>query len=185
MRIVANLIRASSSPRVCHIRSRHADDCLILLTTRSIKVFACDTDTGSSREERFRFGGMFAHAPCWRAGSRIQPASFPRSASNIGLWSNALRRTRTETIVVCLTGREGVRRDRRRQPAGSAASGALAVNKKPVVDLLFRTLQASQIFNDRPDIFRRHRRLVCVDHLGNFRCPNLLRQRRLVQHHAS
>lgn len=28
---------------------------------------------------RFRFDGMFAHAPCWRASSLIQPASYPRS----------------------------------------------------------------------------------------------------------
>jgi hypothetical protein len=42
---------------------------------------------------RFRFGGMFAHAPCWRANSLIQSASYPRSASNIVCGSRALRRT--------------------------------------------------------------------------------------------
>src|SRR5882757_2013098 len=42
---------------------------------------------------RFRFGGMFAHAPCWRASSLIQSASYPRSASNIVCGSKALRRT--------------------------------------------------------------------------------------------
>jgi hypothetical protein len=37
----------------------------------------------------------------------IQSASYPRSASNIVCGSNALRRNRTQPIVVCLTGREG------------------------------------------------------------------------------
>src|SRR5882724_2323329 len=52
-------------------------------------------------------------------------------------------------------------------------------------DLLFRTLEASQIFNDRPDVLRGYRGLIVVDHLVDFRCPSLLRQQRLVQHHVS
>src|SRR5882757_2047001 len=39
---------------------------------------------------RFRFGGMFAHAPFCRANSLIQSASYPRSASNIVCGSKAL-----------------------------------------------------------------------------------------------
>src|SRR5205807_9789359 len=52
-------------------------------------------------------GGMFAHAPCWRASSLIQSASYPRSASNIVCGSNAAEEYRTQPIVVCLTRREG------------------------------------------------------------------------------
>ena len=48
---------------------------------------------------RFRFGGMFAHAPCWRANSLIQFASYPRSASNIVCGSMALRRTEHATVI--------------------------------------------------------------------------------------
>ena len=32
---------------------------------------------------RFRRGGMFAHAPCWRTSALIQSASYPRSAKSI------------------------------------------------------------------------------------------------------
>jgi hypothetical protein len=39
------------------------------------------------------FGEIFAHAPCWRASSLIQSASYPRSASNIVFGSSAPRRT--------------------------------------------------------------------------------------------
>jgi hypothetical protein len=42
---------------------------------------------------RFLFGGMFVQAPCCRASSLIQFASYPRSASNIVRGSNALSRT--------------------------------------------------------------------------------------------
>lgn len=50
---------------------------------------------------RFRFGGMFAHAPCWRASSLIQSASYP-PASNIVCGSNALRRTEHGRLSVLL-----------------------------------------------------------------------------------
>src|SRR3977135_3753689 len=42
---------------------------------------------------RLRLGGILAHAPCWRADSLIQSASYPRHASNIVCGSKALRRT--------------------------------------------------------------------------------------------
>jgi hypothetical protein len=42
---------------------------------------------------RGRVKDMFAHAPCWRANSLIQSASYSRSASNIVCGSRALRRT--------------------------------------------------------------------------------------------
>jgi hypothetical protein len=45
------------------------------------------------RSLRLRLGRIFAHAPCWRAGSLIQSASYPRHASNIVCGSKALRRT--------------------------------------------------------------------------------------------
>jgi hypothetical protein len=37
-------------------------------------------------------GGISAHAPCWRAGSLIQSALYPRHASNIVCGSKAPRR---------------------------------------------------------------------------------------------
>ena len=67
---------------------------LDLLKKRSIKFrarYRCGLKQIGSL--RFRFGGMFAHAPCWRASSLIQSASYPRSASNIVCGSKALRRT--------------------------------------------------------------------------------------------
>ena len=68
--------------------------CLILLKNRSIK-FRARYRYGLKQigSFRFRFGGMFAHAPCWRASSLIQSASYPRSASKIVCGSKALRRT--------------------------------------------------------------------------------------------
>jgi DNA-binding SARP family transcriptional activator len=68
--------------------------CLILLKNRSIK-FRARYRYGLKQigSLRFRFGGMFAHAPYWRANSLIQSASYPRSAINIVCGSRALRRT--------------------------------------------------------------------------------------------
>src|SRR5258708_40096838 len=59
----------------------------------------------------------------------------------------------------------------------------LAVDKRPVGDFLFRALERRQIFNDRTDILRGYPGLIVVDHLADFRCPGLLRQRWLVQYH--
>jgi hypothetical protein len=46
--------------------------------------------------------------------------------------------------------------------------------------LLLRALERSQIINDRADILMSYRGLVVVDHLVDFRCPSLSRQRWLV-----
>src|ERR1700730_2851658 len=50
--------------------------------------------------------------------------------------------------------------------------------------LLFRAFERGQIINNCADILGSYRGLVVVDHLVDFRCPSLLRQRWLVQHHA-
>jgi hypothetical protein len=75
------------------IRKKHAlgGDPRVEGENRSIKLRA---RYGSGLKQigplRFRFGGMFAHTPRWRASSLIQSASYPRSASNIACGSSAL-----------------------------------------------------------------------------------------------
>src|SRR6266404_293258 len=67
--------------------------CLILLKNRSIKLRArYRYGLKQMGSLRFRFGGMLAHAPCWRASSLIQSASYPRSAGNVVCGGNAPRR---------------------------------------------------------------------------------------------
>jgi hypothetical protein len=82
----------SLAPTLSPIRPVPAE--VIWLKNRSIKFRARYRyglkEIGSLR---FRFGGMFAHAPFWLASSLIQSASYPRSASNIVCGSNSPRRT--------------------------------------------------------------------------------------------
>src|SRR6201984_2066929 len=79
--------------------------CLILLKNRSIKLRARYRyglkQIGSLR---FRFCGMFAHAPCWRANSLIQSASYPRSASSTVWGGKALRRTEHSRLLCASPG---------------------------------------------------------------------------------
>src|SRR6266700_3437626 len=85
MRIEACLIKARSLAASLSYRVATRRHCLILLKNRSIK-FRARYRYGLKQigSLRLRFGGILAHAPCWRASSLIQSASYPRSASSIG-----------------------------------------------------------------------------------------------------
>src|SRR6266567_2337260 len=90
-------LAASLSYRVA--TRRH---CLILLKKRSIKLRARYRyglkQIGSLR---FRFGGMFAHAPC-RQPDPVRVVSTIREQHR--LWEQSAEENRTQPIVVSLTG---------------------------------------------------------------------------------
>jgi hypothetical protein len=72
-------MKAQIAGRELVISGRTRRHCLILLENGSIKLRA---RYGFGLKQlgplRFRFGGTFAHAPCWRASSLIQSPSRQR-----------------------------------------------------------------------------------------------------------
>ena len=65
------------------------------LLTQTFKTLSCARYRYGLKQIgvlRLRLGGISAHAPCWRAGSLIQSALYPRHASNIVCGSKAPRR---------------------------------------------------------------------------------------------
>src|SRR5712672_3609005 len=62
------------------------------LLTQTFKTLSCARYRYGLKQIgvlRLRLGGISAHAPCWRAGSLIQSALYPRHASNIVCGSEA------------------------------------------------------------------------------------------------
>src|ERR1700722_9296749 len=83
IRIDASLIKAKQLAASLSYRVATRRHCLILLKNRSIKLRArYRKGLKQIGSFRFLFGGMFAQAPCCRASSLIQFASYLHMAPN-------------------------------------------------------------------------------------------------------